>query len=250
MIFGRLLQPLSPSGNSFFGIGKQCTTLVLDLRCFTLKHPHPPRLSGPVWQECRPTAQIVIWCLLLAHFTFSFLVQRNVHPDWAARVLLCQFQYEPWQTRTELPNNTVVYSGLTFDLLNTLAEFLNFEWVLLVTCSSVRYYATLQRRRAHDDHRWSFEVQVGNVFVCFVQKPKQRACTALRTVHRNRVLQLRGARGVGRRVGRARRERHVARHDRPGGEPGEPRASSLLTTHDQQAIWTPKIWKLTYWRKR
>ena len=36
-------------------------------------------------------------------------------------------QGAPWQEKYAGPNGTIVYMGLTFDILNTLGEFFSFE---------------------------------------------------------------------------------------------------------------------------
>ncbi len=40
---------------------------------------------------------------------------------------LCALQYEPYQKKTVLNNGTVVYTGIIMQVVEALAQFLNFK---------------------------------------------------------------------------------------------------------------------------
>ncbi len=41
--------------------------------------------------------------------------------------LLFVFQFEPWQIKTQLENGSFTYTGIVMDIVNALAEFINFK---------------------------------------------------------------------------------------------------------------------------
>ncbi len=83
----------------------------------------------------------------------------NVHVLMIIKLNPCFFpiQYDPWQIRTEQPNGTLIYSGLTFDVLNLLAESLNFEWV---NCNFTHFLAKTSERHFLVQHQISLHFKL------------------------------------------------------------------------------------------